>query len=133
MEGDARAGQKGGFDIRRTPTHHRTSVCPAELVLDVLGVEPDPLVVRPVGCRADSSVQIGGQSDGSDQAGSRILTGDKLLLLQGGDADQVGVELLAAPLRLGPGVSVVQMEVAAALELQPVLRTTLHSCIDRQT
>lgn len=66
-----------------------------------------------------------------DQPKSVRLTVDKLLLLLGGDADQVGVELLAALLRLRPGVSLCKMEVTAALELQPAVGTTLHNYTDR--
>lgn len=79
--------------------------------------------------REDS--QQSGKTLRPDQPVSRILTVDKLLLLLGGDADQVGVELLAALLGLGPGVSLCEMEVAAALELQPALRTPLHNYTDR--
>lgn len=58
---------------------------------------------------------------------SQILTVDKLLLVLGADADQVGVDLLAALLGLRPGVSLSKVEVTAALELQPALSTALHS------
>lgn len=61
-----------------------------------------------------------------------ILTVDELLLLLGGDADQVGVELLAALLGLRPGVSLRKVKVAAALELQPALRTPLDTYADTQ-
>lgn len=59
-----------------------------------------------------------------------VLTVDKVLLLLGGDADQVGLELLAAVLGLRPGVPLCEMEVTAALELQPALGTTLHNYTD---
>lgn len=61
-------------------------------------------------------------------AHTELLTVNKLLLLLGGDADQVSVELLAALLSLRPGVSLRKVEVTAALELQPALCTALHSC-----
>lgn len=69
-------------------------------------------------------------SRATDQPVSPTLTVDEVLLLLGGDADQVGAELLAALLRLRPGTSLCDMEVTAALELQPALRTTLHNCTD---
>lgn len=57
----------------------------------------------------------------------QLLTVDKLLLLLGADADQVGVEPLTALLSLRPGVSISKVDVTAAHELQPALSTALLS------
>lgn len=64
---------------------------------------------------------------------THLLTVDKLLLLLRADADQVGVELLAALLGLRPGVSLSKVEVTAAHELQPAFSTALHSYTHKHT
>ena len=58
----------------------------------------------------------------------RLLTVDKLLFLRGGDADQMGVELLTLQLCLGPGVSLLKVQIAAAHELQPAISTAHQRC-----
>lgn len=56
------------------------------------------------------------------------LTVDKVLLLWGDDADQVGVQVPAALLCFQPHLSVREVQVAVALKLSPTVFTLLLIC-----
>lgn len=100
-------------------------------------MKSNPLVIRTVGCthvRLEACKSLAAVVvDKSLQTSKLLLTVDKLLLLLGANANEVGAELLTALLSLRPGIPLCKMEVTAALEVQPALRTTWNNYTDMQT
>lgn len=117
-------------------THQWCAVSPAEVIFYCLVIEANPLVVLCIRCAfAEKNTLIRTlfflifflcpHLHGNKTA---ALTVDKVLLLRGDDADQVGVQVSAAALCIQPCLSLGEVQVAVALKLSPAVFTLLLVC-----
>lgn len=122
---------RGSTLNRRIILYQRCAICPAEVILDRLVVQADPLVVLCVCCGKREHIFHSVSSSLQTHTHTQIkdtLTVDEGLLFWRDDADQMCLQVAAALFRLQPRLSIREVQVAVPLKLSPAFFTLLLVC-----